>query len=144
VYGNIVGLSREAIVNDDLDGFSRMVTMLGRAAALSIEIDGYALLTENGGLGPIMSDGKTLFHADHYNIGTASALPVEGIDKDRVVMAQHKDPEGHEYLELRPAVLVVPIPLGGPAPVINDAQYDPMSNALQPPNKVRGLFRDIV
>lgn len=144
VYGNIVGLSREAIVNDDLDGFSRMVTMLGRAAALSIEIDVYALLTENGGLGPIMSDGKTLFHADHYNIGTASALTVEGIDNDRVVMAQQKDPEGNEYLDLRPAVLVVPISLGGTARVINDAQYDPTSNALQTPNKVRGLFRDIV
>lgn len=144
-FGNIVGLSRQAIVNDDVDGFSRMVTMLGRAAALSIEVDVYALLAENAGLGPVMSDGLTLFHADHGNIGAGSALSVEGLDADRVLMAEQTDPEGHEYLDLRPATLVVSTALGGTARVINDAQYDPdTANKLQRPNKVRGLFNDVV
>lgn len=143
--GNIVGLTRQAIVNDDVDGFSRLITMLGRAAALSIEVDVFALLAENGGLGPKLSDGKELFHADHNNIGAASAISVEALEADRVLMASQKDPDGNEYLDLRPSVLVVPIGLGGQARVINEAQYDPDTpNKLQRPNMVNGLFEDIV
>lgn len=143
--GNIINLSRQAIINDDLEAFNRLATMLGRAARLSVEIDVYALLAENSGLGPTMSDGKALFHADHNNIGTGSALTVEGIDGDRVVMASQKDPWGNEFLDLRPAALLVPISLGGTARVINDSQYDPdATNKLQKPNKVRGLFSDVV
>jgi hypothetical protein len=44
-------------------------------------------------------------------------------------------------LDLRPAVGLFPIGLGGTARVINDAQYDPdTANKLQRPNQVRGLL----
>lgn len=153
--GNIVGLTRQAIVNDDVDGFSRLITMLGRAAALSIEVDVYATLALNSGLGPDLSDGNPLFHnrgTGQNNIGTGSALGVDALDADRVVMASMKDQDGNEFLDLRPAVLVLPIGLGGQARVVNDAQYDvdaidsgtDEQNKFMQPNKVRGLFRDIV
>lgn len=143
--GNIIGISRQTLINDDLGAFAGLATQFGRAAALSIEIDVYALLALNGGLGPLMNDGNTLFHASHNNIGNGSALSVEGIDGDRIVMASQKDPSGNEILDLRPAILLIPIGQGGNARVINDAQYDPdTANKLQKPNKVRGLFRDIV
>jgi len=74
--GNIVSLSRQAIVNDDMGIFSRIAAQLGRAAALSIEMDVYDLLALNAGLGPLMNDGLTLFHATHLNIGTGAALSV--------------------------------------------------------------------
>jgi hypothetical protein len=45
------------IVNDDMGAFTRLPMMLGRAAALSIEVDVYALLAQNAGLGPTLSDG---------------------------------------------------------------------------------------
>lgn len=145
-YGNIINLSRKAIINDSLDAFGRLPAMLGRAAARSIEVDVYAMFAENSGNGPTMNDGQPLFHSTHANINTTgSALSVEGIDADRVVMAQQKDKDQNDFLDLRPAVLLVPIGLGGTARVINDAQYDPdTSNKLQRPNKVRGLFRDVV
>ena len=119
--------------------------MLGRAAARTIESDVYALLALNGGLGPTMADGYTLFSANHDNIGTAAALSMAAIDADRVTMAMQKDVSGNDYLDLRPAVLLVPIGLGGTARTINDALYDPdTANKLQKPNMVNGLFRDIV
>lgn len=143
--GNIINLSRQAIVNDDLGAFIGLATMLGRAARRTVEADVYALLALNSGLGPLMGDGKTLFHADHGNIGTGSALGVAGIEADRVLMASQKDVGANDYLDLRPDVLLVPVGLGGTARVTNDAQYDPdTANKLQMPNKVRGLFRDIV
>lgn len=144
-FGNLINLSRQAIINDDMGAFNRLGTMLGRASKLSIEVDVYALLAMNAGLGPNMADGKTLFHADHANIGTGAALTMASVDADRVVMASQKDRKGNEYLDLRPAVLALPIGLGGTARTINEAQYDPdTANKLQKPNSVRGLYNDIV
>lgn len=143
--GNIINLSREAVINDDLGAFVGLSGSLGRAAARTVEVDVYALLALNGGLGPTMADGNTLFHANHGNIGTAGALSVTTLDEARVKMASQKDVGGNDYLDLRPAALLVPMGLGSTARVINDAQYDPdTANKLQRPNAVRGLFADIV
>lgn len=143
--GNIINLSRTAIINDDLGAFVGLANMLGRAAARTVEVDVYALLALNSGAGPTLGDGKALFHADHGNITTSAAITMAALDLDRVAMASQKDVSGNDYLDLRPAVLLVPIGLGGTARSINDAQYDPdTANKLQKPNIVNGLFRDIV
>ena len=143
--GNIINLSRQAIINDDLGAFVGLAATLGRAAGRTVEADVYALLALNSGLGPVMSNGKTLFHADHGNITTAAALTMAAVDADRVAMAQQKDVSGNDYLDLRPAVLLVPIGLGGTARSINEAQYDPdTANKLNKPNVVNGLYSDIV
>jgi len=143
--GNIINLSRQAIINDDLGAFVGLSNMLGRAAARTVEADVYALLALNSGLGPVMGDAKTLFHADHGNIGAGAAISMASIDLDRVLMASQLDVSKNDYLDLRPAVLLVPIGLGGTARSINDAQYDPdTANKLQRPNFVNGLYRDIV
>lgn len=144
--GNIIALTRQAIVNDDLGAFTGLAARLGRAGKLTIEVAVYALLGQNAGLGPNQADGQPFFHANRKNVNaTGSAISVAGIDADRVVMATQTDPSGNEILELRPKVLLVPVGLGGEARVINDAQYDPdTANKLQRPNKVRGLFSDIV
>lgn len=143
--GNIINLSRQAIINDDLGAFVGLAGMLGRAAARTVEVDVYALLGMNAGLGPTMSDSKTLFHADHGNLSAAAAISMAALDTDRVAMAMQMDVSGNDYLDLRPAVLLVPIGLGGTARSINEAQYDPdTANKLQKPNIVNGLFRDIV
>jgi len=143
--GNIINLSRQAIINDDLSAFLGLSNMLGRSAARTVEAAVYALLAENAGLGPVMGDSKTLFHADHGNIGSAGALAVVSIEDARVKLASQMDVGGNDYLDLRPAVLLVPMGLGGTARVINAAEYDPdTSGKLQRPNMVRGLFRDIV
>jgi hypothetical protein len=64
-------------------------------------------------------------------------------------MASQKDPSLNEFLDLRPAVLLLPIGLGGQARVINQSQYDPDnvasgSKAQMKPNVVVGLFGDVV
>lgn len=143
--GNIINLSRKTIVNDDLGAFIGLSSDLGWAAARTVEVDVYAMLGLNSGLGPVMADGKTLFHADHGNLTTGAAISMAAIDADRVAMASQKDVSGNDFLDLRPAVLLVPIGLGGTARSINEAQYDPdTANKLQKPNIVNGLFRDIV
>lgn len=146
--GNIINLSRQMIINDDLGAFVAVAGDFGRAAKRTVEADVYTLIALNSGLGPTMSDGNPLFHArtaTGTNIGTGAALSMAAIDADRVIMASQKDISGNDYLDLRPAVLLVPLSLGGAARSINEAQYDPdTANKLQKPNVVNGLFRDIV
>lgn len=143
--GNIINISRKSIINDDLSAFVGLAAMLGRAARRTVEADVYALLALNSGLGPVMNDGNTLFHASHNNITTSAAISMAALDLDRVAMASQLDVSGNDYLDLRPDVLLVPLSLGGTARSINEAQYDPdTANKLQKPNIVNGLFRDIV
>ena len=143
--GNIINLSRQAVINDDLGAFIGLAAQLGRAGRRTIEAAVYALLAENAGLGPVMGDSKTLFHADHGNIATAGAISVSTVDDGRVKMASQTDHTGNEFLDLRPSVLLCPLAIGGLARIINDSQYDPdTANKLQRPNMVRGLFSDVV
>ena len=145
--GNIIGLSRQAIINDDMGAFSQVATMFGRAAALSIEVDVYALLALNAGLGPNLSDNVKVFDAAHNNITVGAALGSNAIDLDRVAMKKQKDVSGNELLDLVPTVLLVPAELEGQAKQINNGQYDfDALNTKNPwvPNKVAGVFRDII
>lgn len=143
--GNIINLSRQAIINDDLGAFVSLSASLGRAAARTIESDVYALLTLNAGLGPTMSDTYTLFHANHSNITAGAALSMAALDADRVALASQKDVGGNDYLDLMPSVLLVPISLGGSARGIVGAEYDPdTANKLQKPNIVKNMVRDVV
>jgi hypothetical protein len=144
--GNIIGLSRQAIVNDDMSAFSDLASRLGRAAALSIESAVYSLLGQNAGLGPTQSDSNPFFYsATRANVGSGAAISVASIDADRIILASQTDPSGNEYLSLAPSVLLVPSSLGGTARVINGSEYDPDTvNKLQRPNMVNGLFADIV
>lgn len=143
-YGNILALSRQAIVNDDMGVFNGVAATLGRAAGLSIELAVFALLAENTNMGPDMNDGDPLFHANHSNVGAGAAISVAALDANRVIMAAQTDPSGNEILDLRPAKLLVAAGIEGAARVINSSQWDHDSTKLQKPNMVMGLFDDII
>lgn len=142
--GNIINISRQTIINDDLGAFIGLSQMLGRTARRTIEVDVYALLASN----PTMHDGIALFHASHANLvdtGSGGVPTVTTIEAARVAMAKQLDVSGNDYLDLRPAVWLGGMANGGTARVINDAQYDPdTANKLQRPNQVRGLFKDVI
>lgn len=145
--GNIIALSRQAIVNDDMGSFTDLATRLGRAAKLTIEVAVFDLLKLNSGLGPTQSDSQPLFHANRSNVGTGAAISAAALDADSVVMGVQKDPSGNEQLALIPSILVLPRALGGQARVINDSQYDPdtLANKSQmKPNIAAKMFTDIV
>jgi len=144
-YGKLVGITREMVINDDLGVFLDIAAKLGRSAARSVEKKVFATLAENAGLGPTMSDGLTLFHADHGNIGTGAALSIASLEADSILMKSQMDINGNDYLDIRPNVLLVPVGLGGNARIYNQAQFDTdVSNKFQVPNKVVGLFREVV
>lgn len=144
--GNLVSISRQAIVNDDMGAFVGLAASLGRAAKRSIDVDVFALLAENSGAGPTQADGQPFFHsANRGNVGTGGIPSVVSFDEMRNLMRMQKDISGNDYIDLVPAVLLVHTSNAGAAKVLNDAQYDPdTANKLQRPNMVRGMFGDIV
>ena len=140
--GNIINISRQAIINDDLSYFTRLTTMLGRAAARSIERDVYALLASN----PTMDDGYALFSTDHSNYqGTGAAMSVTSLDEARTAMRSQMDINGNDYLDISPALLLCPISKGGVARTVINSIYDPdATNKLQRPNDVYNMVGSIV
>lgn len=107
-YGKIFGISRKAIVNDDLSAFTNVSGKLGQAAS---EFEGQFLanlLTSAAGAGPNMADGIALFHSDHANLAeTASTLDQDSLSLARLSMRQQKGLSG-KPINVRPKYLIVP------------------------------------
>jgi HK97 family phage prohead protease len=149
--GNILGLSRQTIINDDMGALTDIAEKGGRAAKLTIETDVYALLAQNSGLGPTQSDSQPFFHSNRSNVNaTGSALAVLAIEADAVVLNSQKDISSNDYLDLQPHCLLVPRSLKGTANEINKSQYD-FDNAgtnttgkFMRPNRCQGLFQNVI
>jgi ATP-dependent protease ClpP protease subunit len=144
--GNIINISRETIINDDLSAFTGLSLDIGRAAKRTVEADVYATLALNAGLGPLLEDGKTLFHADHGNIAAAPGAPsVATFEAARVQLASQKDVSGNDFLDLTPDVWLGPAGISGQAKVVINSTYDPdANNKLQRANVAASMVRDIV
>jgi hypothetical protein len=140
--GNIIDLSREIIINDDMGFFTDMLTYLGRGSKRTIEKAVYAYLATN----PTMSDGKALFHADHGNLaGSGAAVSSTTITAARQAMAQQTDISGEEYLDIMPSIFVGSVAAGDAAREVNAMEFDDESNKNQrKPNLNRGLFSKVV
>jgi ATP-dependent protease ClpP protease subunit len=75
-YGEIFSITRQCIINDDMNMLSTIPMKMGAAAKATIGDLVFAILTGN----PKMTDSKALFHADHGNLGSgAPSAEVLGI-----------------------------------------------------------------
>lgn len=132
-YGRIVSLTRQAIVNDDLRAFERMVTAFGFAARRLENRTVYAQLTANANL----ADGGALFNATaatttggHANLGTGagSALQFSSLTAGRTAMRLQKG-YANEELNLAPSYLIVPAALEQTAYQLTSSNYVPSTKA---------------
>lgn len=103
-YGRAVHLSDILIQNDDLQAFTRLPQLFGAAAA---RLESKMVYTDLLLANPTMADGKALFHADHANLASASAIDVAGLSAARKLMRAQKGIDGQDYLDLMPSFLVV-------------------------------------
>lgn len=111
-YGELFGINRQAIINDDLSLLSDIPYKMGQAARATIGDLVYAILTSP----PKLSDDKLLFDASRKNLGTGagSALSVEALSAGKTAMALQKvDVKGGKprTLNIRPAYVLTPIAL---------------------------------
>lgn len=134
-YGKMFSLTRQTIINDDLDAFTKIPRRMGRAAIRTIGDLVYAILTGN----PLMADGVALFDNGHKNLLAGGGINTAGIDAMRVGMAKQTD--GNAVLNIRMAKLLVPVALEGTAKVTMESEYEVGAAAKNNtvPNSVRGL-----
>ncbi len=107
-FGRIIGITRQALVNDDLGAFTDLSRRLGLAAAGFEAAFLVGVLIANGGLGPTMSDGSTLFSAAHGNVAAAGSAPDQnGLTAARLAMRRQTGASGG-VISVTPKFLVVP------------------------------------
>ncbi|WEK50279.1 MAG: hypothetical protein P0Y66_21985 [Candidatus Kaistia colombiensis] len=104
-YGRVVGITRQVIVNDDLQAFTRLPRQFGvQAANLESDLVWAQILGAY-----LMGDGKTLFHADHGNLANSGApISIDAIGAGRLGMARQIGLDGSTLLNIDPQYLIVP------------------------------------
>jgi Mu-like prophage major head subunit gpT len=122
--GNLVQVSRETIINDDLQAVKQIPTKLAVAAAYTLAEFVYGFLSSN----PAIYDGNNLFTigAPHNNLG-AAALSTVAMQTGITAMREQTNFAG-KRLGLRPRFLVVPPELEFTSMVVTKSAGVPGSN----------------
>lgn len=102
-FGKIFGLTRQAIINDDLGAFSEPTATMARAAAETEAQILADLLMSN----PVMKDGNALFSEEHGNLAAVGAAPsFATLDQARLSMREQKDLDGVTPLATAPKFIL--------------------------------------
>ena len=135
-YGKVMAITRQVIINDDLDAFTRVPSLFGTSAA-TLESDVvWGIITDN----PAMNDGSALFHANHKNLtATGTALDVANLGKARTAMAKQTGLDGKTILNIRPIMLVVPSSLELTAEQLISQNLVPAKSTDVVPGSIRSL-----
>ncbi|MGX9981972.1 phage major capsid protein [Methylobacterium fujisawaense] len=106
-YGKIVSITRNVIINDDLDAFTRIPRAFGVSAA-NLESDlVWGVILANAAMG----DGNALFSAAHNNVGTGVAISTAGVGAGRQAMRVQTGLDGKTLLNISPTYIIVPTAL---------------------------------
>lgn len=103
-FGRTFGITRQALINDDIDVLTKIPAAYVRAADRGVNKLVYKNLKENVKI----YDGKELFHAAHNNLGTAGAMSDLTLSQLRTNMRKQKNLRGKETLNISPQFLLVP------------------------------------
>lgn len=135
-YARGLSLSREAIVNDDLQAFSSLIAAAANASARLERDLVFNVLIANAA----MSDGVALFHATHGNLADAADIDVAGLNAARVLMRQQKDSNGG-YVMTQPRFVICPVLLEGDAEaLLASLSYRPSTDTeVATPKWIKGL-----
>lgn len=140
-YGKMFGITRQAVINDDLNALADVPRKMGQAAKRTLGNAVFNILTSN----PVMGDGIALFHADHNNlVSPGTAITTTSVDGVRVLMATQKDGDGN-VVRVPLKYLVVPVGLGGTARAVLESQFEVTASNRNntTPNIVRNSFEVI-
>ena len=138
-YGELFSIDRQAIINDDLNAFTKIPRKMGRAATRTVGDLVIGVVTANAA----MADGIALFHASHNNLaGTGAAPTTLTVQAGKAAMMTQTDGGSNAHaLNIRPAYFLVPATLDGTARVImeSETQISASQNNSKVPNSVRGM-----
>ncbi|MBU2941064.1 S49 family peptidase [Shimia thalassica] len=105
-YGRLFAITRQTIINDDLDALSKIPSKMGRAAKRTVGNLVFAVLNTNGAL----ADGVALFHAGHKNLAASGGVPSEAAINAGITAMSTQTGNGKvkEALNIAPKFLLAP------------------------------------
>ncbi len=107
-YGRMFSISRQALINDDLNAFADTSADFGRAAAMTEADLLAALLLANNGDGGKLDDGTPVYAASRGNkAATGSAITVAALGLGRQAIRDTKGLDGITPISVTPKHLVV-------------------------------------
>lgn len=107
-FGSIFGITRNAIINDDLSAFEDWGRVSGRAVAETEAAELAALLLANSGNGVTMDDGVPWHHSVHGNkAASGGAIDTTTLSAARLAMRGQKDSDGVTPIAVTPRYLLV-------------------------------------
>lgn len=120
-YGKLFAISRQAIINDDLNALTNIPKNHGEAASRKIGDVCYAVVTANSAMG----DGVALFHTTtHGNLASSGAVVgVETLAAGIKAMKLQKDLQGKRRLNIKPNFFLAPATVEGTAEVFFASQW---------------------
>jgi hypothetical protein len=131
-YGRIVSLSRQAVVNDDLRGFDRLIGAFGYSAMRLENRTVYAILTANAALadtGLLFNSTAVTTAGGHANLtGSGTVISVANLAIARAAMRKQKGLQSEE-LNVAPRFLIVPAALEQIAYQYTSNQFVPQTSA---------------
>lgn len=134
-YGKVIGLTEAMLINDQLGAFARLISNWGRVVA---RLEGdiiWNIVTSNHKL---KSDGKALFHADHNNLATGSALDKANLITARKLFRKQKDIDGN-LIDIAPKYLFVGSEHEIDAQVLTQGTTTPQTSDQVIPEAIRSL-----
>lgn len=144
-YGNLVAVTLEMFLNDDLHAVQRIPTKLAHAAVVSINEQVGNLFTQNAGTGPALSDTFHVFDAVNHQGNTSAATP--GMDlssaslQTAMTALEKMQNTAGKRIGVRGRYLLIPPDLRWTAQVITQSQYlagtpnndiNPLAGAIVP------------
>jgi len=112
-YGKIFPITRQSIINDDLDALVDVPMRHGEAAARKVGDIVYAVLVANSAMG----DGTALFHSTHKNLGAAGVVSESTMAEMIALMKLQKNIKNKQRLNIRPKYYIAPVALEGSSEV---------------------------
>lgn len=134
-YGKNFGLTRKALINDDLGQFANLSRQFAASASRKIAQLAFGRLTAN----PVLVyDSTAVFHANHANLASSGAAPSvstldAGISAMRLQQAHMRDTDDSDpvYLNIQPKFLLVPVGLEMTAKIILASGWYPTDAGME-------------
>jgi hypothetical protein len=135
------GISRQAIINDDLGEFGRMLVKLGEGAKRTVGDQFANVMTQHADGQMIDEGGARIFDAARMNTGTGSVPSTASFSQFRSLMATQTDVGGATNLNIRPRYIYCPVTLEGAALVVAQSENEVgASRTMTTPNIEKGRW----
>ncbi|MBN8279067.1 MAG: Mu-like prophage major head subunit gpT family protein [Gammaproteobacteria bacterium] len=124
-FAGMFNITREALVNDDLEVMYRMPFEAGISASATINARFWEIVTSASGVGPTLrATSRALFNATDGNYTASGGAPtVAALNTARAAMRKQKDPVTNRRLNIAPAIVCVPPELEGTARVLVASEH---------------------